>query len=114
MVRRLEYPHVRLPRKIDRILLILCEELKNNKFFNSIEKIGFDDTNSRSHFTFLILDLIFKESPDELANLYFDLLQKYTKNLKDNQRTTVTKQAFRFYIDLMIEKKRRDSLSGES
>jgi hypothetical protein len=101
------FRHVRLPRKIDRILYILSEELRNNKFFNGIEKIGFDGTNARSHFTFLILDLVFKESSDELADRYFELLEKYTKKLKDDQWTTITKQAFRFYVDLIIEKRKR-------
>lgn len=102
-----EYPYVRLPKKIDQTMLLLCEELRNNRFFNGIEKIGFEDYSSRSHFTFLILDLIFGEAPDELADLYLNLLEKYTKKLKNNDRKTITKQAFRFYIDLMTEKRMR-------
>ena len=105
-----EYPHVRLPKKADRILLIISEELRNNRFFNKIEKIGFDDYSARSHFTFLVLDLIFGETPDELANLYLRLLEKYTRKLKDNQRKSIIKQAFNLYIELLIEKRRRMSL----
>ena len=106
-----EYPHVRLPKKADRILLIISEELRNNRFFNKIEKIGFDDYSARSHFTFLVLDLIFGEAPDELAELYLKLLEKYTRKLKDNRRKSIIKQAFNFYIDLLIEKKRRIPLT---
>jgi len=107
MIKKTDYPHVRLPKKIDRILYILCEELKGNKFFNSIEKIGFDDSNSRTNFTFIVLDLIFKESSDELADLYLGLLQKHTKKLKNGDQSSATKQAIKFYVDLLIEKRRR-------
>lgn len=106
-----EYPHVRLPKKADRILLIISEELRNNRFFNKIEKIGFANYSARSHFTFLVLDLIFGDAPDELAELYLRLLEKYTMKLKDNRRKTIVKQAFNLYIDLLAEKRRRMSLA---
>lgn len=109
MESRLKYPYVRLPKKIDQILLLLCEELKNNRFFNNIEKIGFDDYSSRSQFTFVILDSIFGEAPDDLTDLYLTLLEKHTKKLKDNNKKYLAKEAFKFYIELMIEKKKRKS-----
>lgn len=106
-----EYPHVRLPKKIDQLLYILSQELKNNKVFDGLVDVGFDDTNGRSDFTFMILDIVFREAPDELANIYLTLLIKHTKKLKDTGRTSLTKQAFKFYIDLMIEKKKRSDLN---
>jgi len=105
-----EYPHVRLPKKIDRLIYILSQELKSNKVFDSLADVGFDDSQGRSDFTFMILDIIFKEAPDELANIYLTLLIKHTKKLKDTGRSSLTKQAFKFYIDLMIEKKKRSEL----
>lgn len=107
---RSEYPQVRLPKKIDQLLYILSQELKNNKVFDSLADVGFDDSQGRSDFTFMILDIIFKEAPDELANVYLTLLIKHTKKLKDTERTSITKQAFKFYIDLMVEKKKRSEL----
>lgn len=105
----MKYPHVRLPKKIDRLLHILCEDLKNNYTFNNLVEAGFDDSNSRSEFTFLILDIVFKETSDDLANLYLSLLQKHTKKLKDTGQSSLAKRAIKFYVDLMIERKRRAS-----
>lgn len=102
-----DYPHVRLPKKIDHLLYILSQELKNNKFFDSLADVGFDDSQGRSDFTFMILDIIFKEASDELANIYLTLLIKHTKKLKDTGRASLTKQALKFYVDLMVEKKKR-------
>ncbi|QLH33404.1 MAG: hypothetical protein HWD62_14180 [Cyclobacteriaceae bacterium] len=48
--------------------------------------------------------MIFKESSDELADLYLGLLQKHTKKLKNGDQSSATKQAIKFYVDLLIEK----------
>jgi hypothetical protein len=108
----MKYPHVRLPKKTDRILHILCEDLKNNYTFNNLAKVGFDDSNSRSEFTFFILDIVFKETSDDLSNLYFSLLQKHTKKLNDTGQSSLAKRAIKFYVDLMIERKRRTAMNS--
>lgn len=105
-----EYPHVRLPKKIDQLLYILSQDLKNNKVFDDLANVGFDDSQGRSDFTFMILDIIFKEATDELANVYLTLLIKHTKKLKDMRRSSLTKQALKFYIDLIVEKKKRSAI----
>lgn len=105
----MKYPHVRLPKKTDRLLHILCEDLKNNYTFNKLTEVGFDDSTSRSEFTFLILDIVFKETSDDLANLYLSLLQRHTNKLKDTVQSSLAKRALKFYVDLIIEKKRRTS-----
>lgn len=105
-----QYPHVRLPKKIDQLLYILSQELKNNKVFDDLVKVGFDDSHSRSDFMSMVLDIVFKEDCEELANIYLRLIIKHSKKLKDTNRSTLTKQAFKFYIDLMIEKKKRSEI----
>ncbi|HRJ31294.1 MAG TPA: hypothetical protein PLV21_04965 [Cyclobacteriaceae bacterium] len=91
-----EYPQFRLPKKADRILFIISEELTNNLFFNKIDKSGFDDYGARSHFTFLVLDLIFGEALDELAVLHRRLIEKYTMKLKDNRKKTIVNRPLIF------------------
>lgn len=101
-------PHVKVPKKVDQILLIISEDLRNNKVFNKLEKIGFDTVNARSHFTFLVLDLIFGNSADDLAELYLRLLEKYTQKVNSSiTRKSLAKRSFRMYIELMIEKRVR-------
>lgn len=109
MNQRSKNPHVRLPEKADRILFLLCEDLKNNKFFNKLEKVGVEDA-PRSELMFMVLGLVFKERSDDLNNLYLKLLEEYSKKVKGYELDSLAKQALNFYIDLMIEKKRRLNL----
>jgi hypothetical protein len=102
-----DYPYVRLPKRIDRLLFTLAEELRNNKCFNALEAVGFETGRSRSHFTFVVLDTIFNESPDELVDQYLDLLEKHTVKLKDTRKTTLAKRALKFYVDLMVVRAER-------
>lgn len=106
-----KYSHVRLPNKIDRILFMLCEDLKTNRFFNKLHKAGLEETH-RSDLACLVLEMVFKETTDDLISLYLNLLEKHSKKIKKYERTSTAKQALNFYIDLVIEKKRRSANMG--
>ena len=98
---------VKLPADIDLILFLIQEELKSTKLFNGLGRVGLSDCYYQSHFSTVILASVgFDERPDDLHEFYLDLINSRSKKIKpDND--SVVKQAFKVYIDLMIEKKRR-------
>lgn len=104
MIKR--YSLVRIPKKVDRTLFLLCEELKSNKFFEGLSKVGVDDIYYQPHLMSVILEKMgFKEISDDLVSRYIDLLSKYSGKIMED-RKSITKHAFRFYIDLLMEKEK--------
>ena len=99
---------VKLPADIDLVLFLIQEELKSTKFFNGLAHVGLTDCYYQSHFSTVILASVgFDERPDDLHEFYLDLIDKRSNKIKTNN-DSVMKQAFKVYIDLMIEKKRRE------
>ena len=98
---------VKLPADLDLILFLIQEELKSTKLFNGLAAIGLDDCSYQSHFSTVVLASVgFDNRPDDLYDFYMKLIDRRSKKIKpDND--SITKQAFRVYIDLMIEKKKR-------
>lgn len=98
---------VKLPADIDLILFLIQEELKSTKLFNGLARVGLSDCQYQSHFGPLILASAgFDERPDSLHEFYIDLIDRRSKKIKAGD-DSITKQAFKVYIDLMIEKKKR-------
>jgi len=98
---------VKLPANIDLILFLIQEELKTTRLFNGLSELGLNDCFYQSHFATVILaSMGFRERPDDLYEFYLDLITMRSKKLKPNN-DSVAYQAFKVYIDLMIEKKNR-------
>jgi hypothetical protein len=103
---------VKLPETIELVLFLIREELKANKFFLALATVGMEDSYYQPNFSNAIFAYAgFDDVPDELVGFYTRLLDKYTDKMEpDNE--TITEQAFNFYIDLMIEKRRRDEIQS--
>jgi len=98
---------VKLPANIDLILFLIQEELKTTRLFNGLSDLGLNDCFYQSHFATVILASAgFKERPDDLYGFYLDLINRRSKKIKPDH-DSVVRQAFKVYIDLMIEKKNR-------
>lgn len=98
---------VKLPANVDLILFLIQEELKATHLFNGLSNLGLSDCFYQSHFATVILASAgFKERPDDLYEFYLDLINRRSKKVKPNY-DSVTRQALKVYIDLMIEKKNR-------
>lgn len=102
---------VKLPPKIELILYLIKEELKTVKLFNGLARVGLDDCYYQSHFGTLVLAYMgFDERDDDLHNFYMDLIDKYSDKIEaDND--SIMKYAFKVYVEIAIEKKRRLSES---
>lgn len=100
---------VKLPADIELVLFLIQEELKSTKLFNGLDQVGLSDCYYQSHFSTLILASVgFDERPDDLHEFYLDLINRRSSKIKANNES-ITKQAFKVYVDLIVEKRRRRS-----
>lgn len=106
-IKHLKYPLVKLPPGVDLTLFLIKEELKSRKFFNGLRNLGLDGCFYQTHLEKLIMANVgLNEESDKDFDYYYDLIEKYSKKIEaDNE--SVTKQALKVYVELIIEKKRR-------
>lgn len=103
---------VKLPPAVELILFLIKEELKNRKFTNGLEQVGFDTSVCCTDFGILILSLAgFGKRTDQMYNWYYELLDKYAAKIEDVNADDIFEHALDFYIELMIEKHKRQVIS---
>lgn len=103
---------VKLPASIDLILFLIQEDLKTTRLFNSLSDVGLSDSFYQSHFATVVLASVgFRERPDDLYEFYLALIDRRSKKIKPNH-DSVVRQAFKVYIELMIERKNRAHRKG--
>lgn len=103
----LSLPLCKLPQKIDLTLFLIREELKSQKFFNGLHKAGIEDCYFQAHLGKVILGNIELDSgSDEVSNFYYRLIEKRSKKIEADSES-IMKQAFKVYVELVAEKKRR-------
>jgi hypothetical protein len=102
-----QYPLVRLPANVDLTLFLIREELKSERFFNGLHDIGIDECLYQTHLGKLVLASVgLDDDRDETFQFYYKLIEKRSSKIgTDND--SIMKQAFKVYMELMIEKDRR-------
>ena len=95
-----KYPLVKLPRKIDHVLFLIQEELKSQKFFGDLEKVGFNDIQYQPHLGKLILmKMNLDDGSDEVFQWYYKIIERRKKKVKDGK--SVMKQVMKVYAELL-------------
>lgn len=104
-----QHHRVRLPRKVDLPLSLLCEELKVNHFFYGMQQLGFGECPHQPCLGTIIIPLMQLDvERDEVWTFYVKHLDYYTKKMsKTHNRKRTTQLALQFYRDLEREQKRR-------
>lgn len=104
-----QHHRVRLPRKVDLPLSLLCEELKVNHFFYGLEQLGFGDYPHQPFLGTIILTLMQLDAAnDAVLSFYVSRLYYYTKRMsKTHNRKRTAQLALQFYRDLQRKQKRR-------
>ena len=108
-LKKLNVQLLKLPSEIEFTLFLIKEDLKSNRFFNTLAKVGFEDNPYRSDFGIMVLASIgFEDRSDKLYELYYNLLNKYSEKIESDNKKNI-KAAFNLYIDLIIEKRKQPS-----
>jgi len=106
-VKNLKVQLLKLPSEVELTIYLIKEDLKSNKFFNTLATVGFEDNPYRSDFGMMVLASIgFEKRSDELYELYYNLLNKYSEKVENDNRKVI-KAAFNLYVDLIIEKRKQ-------
>ncbi len=108
-VKNLKTRLVKLPANVEFTLFMIKQELKSNLLLDKLTHIGFDDSFYRLDLSPAILESIgFERVSDELLGFYLDLLRVYCSKIDDPAE--VMKEAVSFYIDLEVERRKRQSV----
>ncbi|NMH89772.1 hypothetical protein [Flavivirga algicola] len=102
-------PLVKIPEEAEFAIFIIRQELKSQKLTNSFDEMGFDGSICISDFSELIFSMIgLNDRSDEFYEWYVGQLNSFCKEVDLSDGTTLSKQAFDFYVHLLVEKRRKD------
>jgi len=103
-------PLVKLPDGVECTLVLIKEDLKSRKFFNSLHELGFDDCYYRPHLDRLILANIGLDcEQDETYNRYNEILERHSGQI-DLGEKSATEHAVQVYVELMMELRKTEGL----
>jgi hypothetical protein len=109
----LKRPFVRLPHKIDYCLFLIKEDLKSRRFFDGLHDAGVDDVFLEPHLDRAILKSVgLDDGTDETGEFYSEIMERRSKKI-DADNDSIVAQAFKAYIELITEKKRRKAASKQ-
>ena len=104
-LKNLKVKLIKLPVDIEMILFFIKEDLKSQRFFEALNKVGFDSSVHQTCFSELVFSFAgFKEHSDALFQFYFKLLESHSDLEMDNEK--LIRQALKVYMELMVEKRR--------
>jgi hypothetical protein len=101
---------VKIPQEADFVLFLIREELKSRRIKNDIQKAGFEASIRSSDFSSVIFSTIgFVNQSDSFYKWYNAQLDVFCKDVDLLEDDNLSKQAFDFYLHLMIEKRSQRS-----
>jgi hypothetical protein len=101
------FPFVKLPASLDLTLYLIREDLKSQKLFGIIDKLGMGDCPYQPHLGKAVLaQLDLDDGSDEIYQFYFKLVENRSKKI-NGDRKSLMKQTMKVYVVLVGEKERR-------
>jgi hypothetical protein len=99
----------KFPSQTELVLYLVKAELRNRKFFNGLESLGFDTSCVSSDFSSLIMSLTgFEVRTDEDFEFYNRLVDEYILRIDIHEPDKqLTETAFSFIKDLEVERRRK-------
>jgi hypothetical protein len=100
-------PSVKLPESLDLTLYLIHEELKCQKLFSIISKLGMGECLYQPHLGEVILaQLNMDDGSDELYQFYYKLIDKRCRKINGDEES-IMKQTMKVYIELVAERERK-------
>lgn len=101
------FPLVKLPSHMDLTLYLIREDLKSEKFFNGLHKIGIEECPYQPRLGKAVLaNMGLDDGTDATFEFYYRLIEKRSKKLKGDHESLM-KQVMKVYVALCEEKERR-------
>lgn len=96
----------------DLTLYLIREELKSQKFFDTLSNVGIEDVYYKPRLgKAILMTMEMDDGRDETFEFYYSVIEKVLKKI-DMDLETITKQATKVYDELTMEKERRKSVSS--
>jgi len=100
------FPLVKIPQEAEFVIFLIIQELKSRTLTNGFNEIGFDGSICISDFSELIFSIIgLDDKSDSFYEWYLNQLDVFCRDVDLSDGATLSKQAFDFYVHLLIEKK---------
>lgn len=100
-------PLVKLPQAIDEILYMIREDLKSQKYFNTVSSVTDGYCPYQPHLGKLILiKMKLDDGSDEIFDFYYKLVEKRSKKI-GSDNNSIMKQVMKVYLELVMEKELR-------
>jgi hypothetical protein len=97
---------VKIPQEADFALFLIREELKSRRLMKDIQKAGFESSIRSSDFSSVIFSIIgFRNKSDSFYEWYKGQIDVFCKDVDFFEGDRLSKQAFDFYVHLLIEKR---------
>ena len=94
----------------DLTLYLIREELKSQKFFDTLSEVGIEDVYYKPRLgKAILMTMEMDDGKDETFEFYYALIEKRTKKIEMNAEI-ISRQAVGVFIELFIEKRRRQNL----
>jgi hypothetical protein len=99
-------PLVKIPQEAEFAIFLIRQELKSRTLTNGFTEMGFDGSICISDFSDLIFSVIgLNDKSDDFYEWYLGQLDVFCQGVDLSEGATLSKQAFDFYIHLMIERR---------
>jgi hypothetical protein len=96
----------KIPQETDFVLFLIQEELKSRRLIKELENAGFDSMSRSSDFSSVIFATLgFKNKSVSFYEWYKDQIDVFCKEVNLSEGDSLSKQAFDFYVHLMLEKR---------
>lgn len=90
------------------VLLLIGEELKSRKFFNTLQELGLDNSQYQPNLDDAILSCIgLSDNSNETLDFYYATMEKHASRIEGNRQSIET-EAVKVYQVLMEEKNRKN------
>jgi len=106
-LKNIKHLAIKLPSSVEVLLYLIREELKCRKFFNSLRELGLDNCHYQPNLDELIMTSVgLTDNANETYDFYYTLIEKHSQKIGPDEES-ISQQAFKVYMELMIEKNRR-------
>jgi hypothetical protein len=102
---------VKIPQEAGFALFLIREKLKSRRLMKDIQKAGFESSIRSSDFSSVIFSIIgFKNRLGSFYEWYKGQLDVFCKDVDFLEGDSLSKQAFDFYVHLLLEKRGQEEM----
>jgi hypothetical protein len=101
---------MKLPSQTEVTIQLIGEELKSRKFFNSLTRLGLDNSYYQPNLDNLIMAYVgLHDNDNRTFDFYYSVIERRSELINKNKESVI-EQALEVYVELVAEVRRREVL----